>query len=442
MARVARKKLQLPDEGVPQDALRGLRSSLVREARARRTPSRPRDVSGRRTIGLCAEQARLLEALGLSATRLDPPLPASLEAGLAELSARFASQPTTMRAAPRGRGGAWRALLGLLEGPLRGHARALARIATFWPFWVRTPDIFRTRARTPEGIVRALVDHVFVRFPVPPFLYQGWTDEEAPCALLGWFVCLAGGGSLRRLEKASGGLGGASARALRPMLDLVSPGASLVEGRTRAEVMAMGGSSWAHEQLFDAAEFQIFSPHAVRSVVDYDTWRQTVRWLDRHREVLTPDSLPATLGWIAREHARLRISGGRFALEAQTLSDVQNAMKACADRSWPVRFGDWDFGPVRFVELLNEGALHDEGKAMHHCVATYAEDCADGTSAIFSVRRGGQRLLTVEVLLTSRSIYEARGKHNRSLFPSERRVLLRWAQEVLKNPRALRELSD
>ncbi len=49
------------------------------------------------------------------------------------------------------------------------------------------------------------------------------------------------------------------------------------------------------------------------------------------------------------------------------------------------------------VPLLTARDLFEEGEAMNHCVATYASAVAQGHCKIFSVRRGGRRVATLEL---------------------------------------------
>ena len=78
-------------------------------------------------------------------------------------------------------------------------------------------------------------------------------------------------------------------------------------------------------------------------------------------------------------------------------------------------------------------ALRDEGAAMGHCVASYANAAALGQCALFSVRcdegdgSGPQRRLTFEVRLPGSVVAQARGRHNRPATPAERAVLAEWA---------------
>ena len=50
-----------------------------------------------------------------------------------------------------------------------------------------------------------------------------------------------------------------------------------------------------------------------------------------------------------------------------------------------------------FTPLLTAEELQDEGDRMRNCVATYIEKAAAGHCLIYSIRRGGQRIATMEV---------------------------------------------
>jgi hypothetical protein len=58
----------------------------------------------------------------------------------------------------------------------------------------------------------------------------------------------------------------------------------------------------------------------------------------------------------------------------------------------------------RFVQLATAEALREEGDAMHHCVRSYWGDVAAGACLIFSVRRDGKRVATLEVIRASSSL--------------------------------------
>ena len=65
---------------------------------------------------------------------------------------------------------------------------------------------------------------------------------------------------------------------------------------------------------------------------------------------------------------------------------------------------------------------------MSHCAGSYASACAAGTSAIFSLRTGGRRLLTIEVRPRHRLVVQARGAGNRPATDGELDVIRAWAR--------------
>ena len=57
----------------------------------------------------------------------------------------------------------------------------------------------------------------------------------------------------------------------------------------------------------------------------------------------------------------------------------------------------WKHAALSFVALQTGKALRAEGAAMHHCVATYWKDVANGGSRIYSIRENRKRVATVEL---------------------------------------------
>jgi hypothetical protein len=57
----------------------------------------------------------------------------------------------------------------------------------------------------------------------------------------------------------------------------------------------------------------------------------------------------------------------------------------------------WEHGGLSFAALQTGKALRAEGRAMHHCVASYWRNVVDGKSRIYSIRENGRRVATLEV---------------------------------------------
>lgn len=87
------------------------------------------------------------------------------------------------------------------------------------------------------------------------------------------------------------------------------------------------------------------------------------------------------------------------------------------------------------TELLNSLALHEESKAMRHCVSLYSQDCEQGRSAIFSVTLAGRRMVTVEVNPKTLRVVQVHGFANRLPTTEETRVVNRWCTQFELVPR-------
>ena len=85
-------------------------------------------------------------------------------------------------------------------------------------------------------------------------------------------------------------------------------------------------------------------------------------------------------------------------------------------------------------ELLDSGALHAEGRAMHHCVYSYTNRCRRKETTIWSLRlrvKGEEkRMVTIEVDPQKRAIVQARAKCNRRPGTSSVEIIRQWAAGV------------
>lgn len=83
------------------------------------------------------------------------------------------------------------------------------------------------------------------------------------------------------------------------------------------------------------------------------------------------------------------------------------------------------------VQLVTTDDLLAEGRAMHHCVWSYAAKCIAGRASIWSLRRTlngtRDRLLTIELNDRGYAV-QVRGFANRVARPDETAVLVRWAK--------------
>lgn len=96
--------------------------------------------------------------------------------------------------------------------------------------------------------------------------------------------------------------------------------------------------------------------------------------------------------------------------------------------SWDKKYDDFENGRYKFTELTTSNALLTEGKAMNHCVGSYASNCARGTCNIVSVKKDDGRLLTMEIV--NGKIVQIKGKYNRSATDSEMYAVREYANHM------------
>lgn len=81
----------------------------------------------------------------------------------------------------------------------------------------------------------------------------------------------------------------------------------------------------------------------------------------------------------------------------------------------------------RIINLVTSQELLAEGRAMKHCVASYAHSCARGASSIWSLTLDGKKHITIE--LRDGRVGQLRGKGNRVPDTKEMNIIKRWAQK-------------
>jgi len=94
-----------------------------------------------------------------------------------------------------------------------------------------------------------------------------------------------------------------------------------------------------------------------------------------------------------------------------------------------VRPGEW-----QLIELTSGAQLRNEGAALRHCVASYADRCRRGASQIWSLRvRRGEHVrpvLTIEIDMRRRAVVQARGWRNSAASGKPLHLLEEWTMRA------------
>lgn len=346
-----------------------------------------------------------------------------------------------------------------VDEDLRALARACPErldlgvaLLLFRPFWIRSPASF-CPAR--DG---SLVEHLLVRFELPPVLREAWNFEDArnvDLRALVWSVAVGLGCSLRRLARLGAQRGledwAPLPKKFPALLARAPAKRGLALAALHAEVHRLGGGEIEFQRLAGNASFRVdpFSlrPPRARFLAG------AIRWLRQHREQLSAAQASDVLVWAlhlyteARRHGTPAFSwsGRGF---ARSVQEAQLYVDVAFRRGWPYnrrrrpelrwRKHGWDWeiesqgARWSFVELASSLELRDEGQAMRHCVGSYDYSCHIGRSAIFSVRVDDQRKLTIELRLPSLALVQVYGKCNRTATRSERELVERWLNSAVQ----------
>ncbi len=300
-----------------------------------------------------------------------------------------------------------------------------------------------------------LIDHLFVVYSVPAFLYQAFShthDEfnETWAGYRNWFVTIAQGGSFPKLVKPF-------MTAKEAHLFLAAPDRNLIRANVWwAKMKAAGLPAEVIDRLVDRifAYFQVDDSGGRLA--------ETIRFFARYCgegcgiEVTKFGEITDCVSWKLRNepefHMQGRTLGSVIRLTQEWHVEMQKA-KLHRIIEWPgVQIRDWEFEAKEklwtVVELHTNRELLYEGRAQRHCVFAYVQRCVAGGSAIFSMRAypkvsGGEAIaqqltgdtsteitrVTIDVN-AKREVVEARGPYNRPPTDEETRVLRRWARQM------------
>jgi hypothetical protein len=189
--------------------------------------------------------------------------------------------------------------------------------------------------------------------------------------------------------------------------------------------------------------------------VEDDICQEFVEWTARHCLEIpgNRDVVLATLNdiadWAYAEETRLGLPWNHDSvrmlcpsMSVQTvmqLSDewhekVANARDGADYQFPPPWCAAGQVGDYEIVPITSNRDLYREGRALHHCVATYAGRVSSGGSYFYSVRKQGERVATVELYRSFDSdkrlaVRQMRGPCNAAVSKDVARAVRAWLKE-------------
>jgi hypothetical protein len=295
--------------------------------------------------------------------------------------------------------------------------------------------------------VSSLAHHLICKYKIPIFLASCWSAaDSAADKKRGWFVAHSRGASFRSLD-----LPIAMTRKMEHLFLASQDHLPIEHAMRRAELLAL--------EAPPAIVSAVMATPLALDLRHSDFWRTVWIFFIVNAGDVDPTQIGPMIDFIqALRHDRMQdgmVEFGpphpTFSMKGRSLSSMLRLM-----RDWHRSLGvgaisfSWarsPFQPLLFdepgrdgselprrwqmMELTDSAQLRNEGAALRHCVASYADRCHRGSSSIWSLRfwRAAKihHVLTVEVDPKKRTVIQARGRANRAASGRSLGLLKDWA---------------
>jgi hypothetical protein len=331
----------------------------------------------------------------------------------------------------------------------------LLALAQHWRLWLRPVEEWGPRTHNTRRQFASLARHLLAEYPVPAFMDAVWFMGTGKDALRRqqWFSHIGTGKNIRTADTPI------SLTKRMAHHFMLAPADCTVDQAMRwGQVLGLGGTArlakavigsrlgehFEHDDFWITVirffiENPMLDPVHIGPIIDY---LHDQRFVDREEFVAAgvferrPPAQPnlsmkgrsatTLLRQVEHWHRQLGKAGDYIKSEWAAsgiagYDGIEGTAGSPSLRRWTIR------------ELFSGRALSAEGRAMQHCVATYARSCARRDTSIWSLQmhnhEGSQRILTVEVRLASQTICQARGKRNAMPDAKGRDMLRRWAAQ-------------
>ena len=320
--------------------------------------------------------------------------------------------------------------------------------------FIRPVQTWKPIGQSRRRIFASLAHHLLAEYPVQFFMNSVWLRPMDDCNrnLQDWYIKISRGHSIRRLQ-----IPVHMTKRMEHIFLQTPDHFSMEEAVRNAQVLGLGGTKKLamavlatrlgrnpENETFWETVLHFFinarelSPDDVNPIVDFlyhtkfarrevhtddgvmsieppqpdfsvkgRTFRSIMRLVESWHQALAVDQNDATFTW-----RKSKIN------EFLYLEEIHHPHHA--KRIW------------RITELLSGAELAAEGKAMKHCVRSYARSCFHGKTTIWSMKRevnqNLRRMLTIEVNPFSRKILQARGKCNSRPDKKSFMAMKKWMQ--------------
>ena len=327
---------------------------------------------------------------------------------------------------------------------------ALASLATHYGAWIPPLEDWHPQTKNVNRQFGSLVRHLLAEYPVPAFMDSVWFKRSRAQS---WFIHVGRGHNIRTAERLFIPLTRRMAHEL-----MQAPSHYTIEHAFRwGQIHALGGnprvadgvratrlgSSFRNDEFWSTV-LRFFVANPMLDTAQYGPIADYIQY----QKYASVDIFvrPGVVDRQPPPHPGFSMHGRSADLLLQQVDVWHRRLgrdMRYGDRAWqpsgikPLELWEGAEGSKSrrlwtIFELLSGKALITEGRAMNHCVASYAASCASGRASVWSMQcethEGSQRVLTIDVRPSDRRVVEARGKYNERPTPKALDILNRWSE--------------
>lgn len=310
--------------------------------------------------------------------------------------------------------------------------------------WLREPEAWSSPGGSWRRRRDALVDHLLVRHPVPGFLRDAVevapgllarvpVEDELPFRL----IAHLGRGRASRALVSDGILPTPLTRRMLHGFLSAPAGTPVMRALRDAQVAGFGGPPWLGEVLMGT---RLRTLQGADPLTGEAWWHDVIGWLATRAD-LPRDAVDGVVAWLHGTRRETLAEGRPVVLSGRPTAAVVGRARAWqarrSGRRAGVAYAASGLLPLRVVlrgcawtfhELRSRVALAEESAAMHHCAVAYHGLAYKGRASLWSVRRDGERALTVEVTPATGEVVQVRGPANRAPCGDGSAAVARWAR--------------
>jgi len=347
------------------------------------------------------------------------------------------------------------------------YAKALHKISLHKENWIRDVKSWKKSSHNIHKQINDLIKHLFLKYKTPEFLINVWTDRLSYTTIkdsaspIKLFLHIASGGNIRTFE----GLPFDMTKKMAHEFMTAPSDYDTREAFMWSVVKSFGGDERLVQTMNGTILLSKINSFTINKE-EKDFWMTIIEFFVKN-PMIDPEKISPIIDYIQNikfEKERIWVDGilklstpeqPNFVIKGKNIERLiektdewhnklnkENKLKNLIPKKWEgykiddfqhTEGKDSNRKTYNIYQLLNQSELSQEGKAMNHCVFSYAKSCANGSCSIWSLRMvdsvgNSHRMVTIEMKI-DKTIVQIRGRYNRKVEEKEMYIINRWAEK-------------